>query len=534
MKRINNLSKIRTMKIHKIISLVALLVAGIQLSEAQQLPVFNNYYLNPFFYNPARAGTDLDGGRLNLGFQKQHDRNPDGPVTAYGSWDGRIKASNMALGVTLYHDRTTPQWQNTGGSIAYAYHLPFKKDKTHFLSFGLQAGVNSIHVGNFNPYMPGDVATYNSRSVNFDLSVGINYHWKGLNVGFSVPQVLGNKVRFKTTDPSNSTSTRIARQYMFILSYEAVLGKKKDWIFGPFAQINFIKKSLPAYLDITLMAKYKKLVWFAFGYNNGGGIKPDGSGNGASAWIYPNAAGVHGTAGVGIKEICDISYTYKAPVGNKGNLTFQNLGSTHEVLLTFHLKRKTDQSEFEKNKKRTDDDIAKVNQKADDAAKKADDVDKKADSLGTALNGRVEQAEKAATEAKAAADKNTADVEKVAQRLDNIVYKKFGSVYFEVDKHELTDEAKASLDAFKSKLTEMKGNYFIYLAGNASVEGGSSYNQALSAKRCDAVKRYLEGIGISQRVLLLPYGSNSSVTEKQTKEADRAQNRRVDIYLSGE
>ena len=39
MKRINNLSKIITMKMHKIISLVALLVAGIQLSDAQQLPV---------------------------------------------------------------------------------------------------------------------------------------------------------------------------------------------------------------------------------------------------------------------------------------------------------------------------------------------------------------------------------------------------------------------------------------------------------------------------------------------------------------
>jgi outer membrane protein OmpA-like peptidoglycan-associated protein len=80
----------------------------------------------------------------------------------------------------------------------------------------------------------------------------------------------------------------------------------------------------------------------------------------------------------------------------------------------------------------------------------------------------------------------------------------------------------------------MKGNYFIYLAGNASSEGGTSYNQALSAKRCDAVKRYLEGVGISQRVLLLPYGENSSVTDKQKVEDDRAKNRRVDIYLSGE
>lgn len=532
MKRINNLSKIITMKIHKIISLVALLVAGIQLSDAQQLPIFNNYFLNPFFYNPARAGTDPDGGRINLGFQKQHDRVGDGPITTYGSWDGRIKTSNMALGVTIFHDRTTPQWQNTGGSLAYAYHLPFKKDKTHFLSFGLQAGVNSLGLNNFTAKDAVDPLILNGRSVNFDLSVGINYHWKGLNVGFSVPQVLGNKVRFKQTDPQFDSQTRIARQYMFMASYDAKLGKKKEWTLSPFAQVNFIKKSLPVYLDLTLMAQYKKLVWFAVGYNNGGGLRPDASSD--KGFIFPNAAGIHATAGVGIKELVNLSYTFKAPVGNKGNLTFQNLGSTHEILFSFRLKRKTDQDEFEKNKKRTDDEIAKVNQKADDAAKKADDVDNKVDSLGQAVNGRIDDVEKTANDAKSSSEKNTSDIEKISQRLDNIVYKKFGSVYFEVDKFELTDEAKASIDAFKGKLAEMKGNYFIYLAGNASSEGGTGYNQALSAKRCDAVKRYLEGVGISQRVLLLPYGENSWVTEKQGKEEDRAKNRRVDIYLSGE
>ncbi len=529
MKRINNLSKIEKMKIHKIISLVALLIAGIQLTDAQQLPVFNNYFLNPFLYNPARAGTDLDGGRINLGFQKQWDRMPSGPISTYGTWDGRIKSSNMALGATIYHDRTTASWQNTGGSLAYAYHLPFKKDKTHFLSFGLQAGVNSINLHDFQPHE--FEAGLTGRSVNFDLSLGINYHWKGLNVGFSVPQVLGNKVRFRSVDPSFASNTRIQRQYVFMASYDAKLGKKKDWTLSPFVMVNFVKKSLPVYLDITLKAAYKHLVWLAVGYNNGGGLKPAGDGKG---FFFPNAAGIHATAGVSIKELVDINYTFKAPVGKKGNLTFSNLGSTHEVLLSFRLKRKTDQDEFEKNKKRTDDDIAKVNQKADDAAKKADDAVAKTDSLGQALNGRIDNVEKTANDAKTASDKNTTDIEKVSSRLDNIVYKKFGSVYFEVDKYELTDEAKASIDAFKAKLADMKGNYFIYLAGNASSEGGTSYNQALSAKRCDAVKRYLEGVGISQRVLLLPYGENSWVTDKQGKEEDRAKNRRVDIYLSGE
>jgi len=518
------------MKIHKIISLVALLVAGIQLSDAQQLPVYNNYFLNPFFYNPARAGTDPDGGRINLGFQKQWDRMTDGPISVYGSWDGRIKSSNMALGATIYHDRTTPQWQNTGGSLAYAYHVPLTKNKAHVLAIGLQAGVTSLGLTNFTPK---DAEPLSGRNVNFDLSVGINYHWKGLNLGFSVPQVLGNKVRLRASDPSFSTTTNLQRQFIFIGSYDAKLGKKKDWTLSPSVMVNFVKKSLPVYLDITLMAKYKHLAWLAVGYNNGGGLKSDGSSD--KGYFYSNAAGIHATAGVSIKELVDLSYTYKAPVGKKSYVTsFANLGSTHEITFSFRLKRKTDQSEFEKNKKKTDDDIAKVNQKADDAVKKADDANAKVDSLGNTLGQKLDAVEKTANDAKSTAENNTKDIQQISSRLDNIVYKKFGSVYFEVDKYELTDEAKASIDAFKSKLAEMKGNYFIYLAGNASSEGGTSYNQALSAKRCDAVKRYLEGVGISQRVLLLPYGENSSVTDKQKVEDDRAKNRRVDIYLSGE
>ena len=522
------------MKIHKIISLVALLVAGIQFSDAQQLPIYNSYFLNPFLYNPARAGQDPDGGRINIGFQRQWDKMPNsGPVSTFGTWDGRIKSSNMALGATIYHDRTTPQWQNTGGSIAYTYHIPLTKNKAHVLAIGLQAGVNSINLVNFSPKTVIDPITYNGKSVNFDLSVGINYHWKGLNVGFSVPQVIGNKARFRKVDPTLSSYATLQRQYVFLVSYEAALGKKKEWSLTPFVMVNFIKKSLPVYLDITLMAKYKHLVWLAVGYNNGGGVKADGSGK--NAYINPNAAGIHATAGVSIKELVDINYTFKSTLDKKGSeLSASVLGFTHEVMLTFRLKRKTDQSEFEKNKKRTDDDIAKVNQKADDNAKKIDDVDKKVDSLGNSLNGRVDAVEKTANDAKSSSDKNTTDIEKISARLDNIVYKKFGSVYFEVDKFELTDEAKASIDAFKAKLAEMKGNYFIYLAGNASSEGGTNYNQILSAKRCDAVKRYLEGVGIPQRVLLLPYGENSWATDKQKVEDDRAKNRRVDIYLSGE
>ncbi len=76
----------------------------------------------------------------------------------------------------------------------------------------------------------------------------------------------------------------------------------------------------------------------------------------------------------------------------------------------------------------------------------------KTDSLGQSLGDKISAVEKTANDAKSSSDKNTTDIEKLGSRLDNIVYKKFGSVYFEVDKFELTDEAKASIDAFKTKL----------------------------------------------------------------------------------
>jgi peptidoglycan-associated lipoprotein len=280
-------------------------------------------------------------------------------------------------------------------------------------------------------------------------------------------------------------------------------------------------KTVPVSMDISAMFGYKDYIVLGAGYRTGGG-------NGG--FFKANAAGVHISAGTTIKERVGLFYTMEMPM----DVERSNFGYTHEVTIQCRLTRKAEKSEFDKHKKKTEDELAKVNQKADDAAKKAQDADKKGDSalLGVAgLDTRVD-----ALENKVDANNTTAmsEIDKLNKRIDNIVFKKFGSVYFEVDKFELTDEAKASLDAFKTKLGEMKGNYFIYLAGNASVEGSTEYNQALSAKRCDAVKRYLEGVGISQRVLLLPYGENSWATEKQTAEEDKAKNRRVDIYLAGE
>jgi type IX secretion system PorP/SprF family membrane protein len=506
-----------------------LVLTGMSTLKAQQLPVYNNYTLNPFIYNPARAGDDPEGGRINLGFRRQWDQMPNSPTTGFVTWDSRIKESNTALGVTVYHDRVGKLIFNTGASVAYNYRIPFKKNKEHELCIGLQAGIISQKFDFTSASTSDPIAIdpaligQNSRATNFDMTVGINYHWKGLNVGFAVPQILNSKARFRGNGSETTVSTfKYRNEYIAHVSYEARFGgkDKKTWMVMPVVFLKAIK-GIPVGLDLSVLLGYKQYVLLGAGYRNGGG---DGG------FFKANAAGIHITAGSMIRERVGLYYTMEMPLKSVRS----EFGYTHEITITCRLTRKAEKKEFDANKKKVEDELAKVNQKADDAAKKAQDADHKGDSALSgvdALNKRVDSLDKKVDDNNSNLSK---EIDNVNQRIDNIVFKKFGSVYFEVDKFELTDEAKSSLDAFKTKLGEMKGNYFIYLAGNASVEGTTEYNQALSAKRCDAVKRYLEGVGIAQRVLLLPYGENSWATEKQNVETDRAKNRRVDIYLAGE
>lgn len=493
--------------------------------KAQQTPVYNNYTINPFLYNPARAGDNPDGGVINLTFKKQWDRIPFGPITGNVTWDSRIKESNMALGASITHDRVGKHIINTIANFTYNYKIPFNKEKNHGLGIGIQAGIISQKF-NFLDAVTTDgifsdqaLLALNSRGTNFDMNLGINYFFKGLNIGFSVPQLLNGKVKFRGNGIADeSKQFQIEREYIVLASYEARFGgnDKKTWMITP--SVMFRKyKSIDPQIDVNVLFGYKQLVWLGGGYRTGGGY---------GGFIKPNAAGFHVTAGAGIKERVNLFYTFEMPMKDVRS----NFGYTHEVTIQCNLARKVDKNDYDKNKQRVDDELAKLNLKTDEATTKADEASDK----GNQLDEKVGGIDNSLKEAFEKLNSHEKDIQELASRLDNIVFKKFGSIYFENDKFVLTEEAKASLDAFKSKLSGMKGNYFIYLAGNASSEGKSEYNQNLSAKRSDAVKKYLEGVGISQRILLLPYGENSWVTERQDNESDRAKNRRVDIYLSGE
>jgi len=139
------------------------------------------------------------------------------------------------------------------------------------------------------------------------------------------------------------------------------------------------------------------------------------------------------------------------------------------------------------------------------------------------------------------------------------------SVYFATAKPRLENPDAGLLASQEKTLTTLAGNFLIYLQakpdarltleGHADPRGSVEYNQALSERRVDRVKRFLVALGVpAVNIQTQAFGKQENLTDKQVKTAvernpelspeDRqrvlnhmraiilASNRRVDITLS--
>jgi peptidoglycan-associated lipoprotein len=109
------------------------------------------------------------------------------------------------------------------------------------------------------------------------------------------------------------------------------------------------------------------------------------------------------------------------------------------------------------------------------------------------------------------------------------------AIYFELDRSELTAEARAVLEA-KLPLLRANPNVRIRIAGHADDRGSDDYNVALSQRRAAAARRFLVEQGIAQdRVDVVGFGEERPAMTGNTEDA-WARNRRAEfeIIVGGE
>ncbi len=156
----------------------------------------------------------------------------------------------------------------------------------------------------------------------------------------------------------------------------------------------------------------------------------------------------------------------------------------------------------------------------------------------TDVRGRADRAQSQADSALAKADQantrvNTAEqsVSDLRSNLDNYTLQNTASVRFNFDSYELTPEAKEALDQLAAQIKD-RDNFILEIQGYADGIGSDAYNNQLTQRRADAVRRYIaEQHNVAlYRMHILGFGKIRPVADNKTPEG-RAENRRVEIRL---
>lgn len=294
-------------------SLISLLVITLFPSKAQQPQVYNQFFMNPYMYNPAYAGVEGHAAIFVM-YRDQWTNIEGAPQVSHASFHVPLQGG-IALGGAAFN--VTQGLLTTSAAKASASYL-INIDRTHFLRFGMSlgAGINSVNISEFDS--PGDAAFNNflDQSTFFIGDVGVAYHFGHFNVGVSLPNLFSyNPITQKeVADLKFSPTDNI----LFKMNYRGHVSD--DFAFEPHVIYRY-SNVVPHQIEGTMIAHLYHIVWV-----------------GAS---YRQDAGIIGLAGAKVKEKFAIGFAYE--LGNS-NISSE-LGPTLEVNLGYHLGTKKDHAE---------------------------------------------------------------------------------------------------------------------------------------------------------------------------------------------
>ena len=284
--------------------------------SAQQYPLFTNYILNNFGFNPAIAGS-TSYVEAKLSYRTQWVGIEDAPKTRMASVQGALKKIPLGIGGYIYND-VAGQIKRTGVSGALCYGL----DPTENIHVGVGAsgGMYNIRIDQgFSARDVNDPTLFGAeeRTWTPDLSLGVYMTMtNGLFVSASAPQLLRKKFDFK--DDQNAETTNFVPHFYGIVGYKYPLNEKIT--IEPSVFLKYTKGA-PISFDFAARAIFNQKFWV------GGSYRAEDAG---SIML-----------GADISRNLGIAYAYDFTLSNL------NKGSkgSHEFVLTIRFKGKKDTDE---------------------------------------------------------------------------------------------------------------------------------------------------------------------------------------------
>lgn len=292
---------------------------------AQQLPLYSQYFFNPFLFNPGFTGLN-EGTNAFLIHRSQWKDIPGAPMTNVLSIDGKLNDPKFGLGLTVYQD-VTDMMERLGVGASYSYKIKIAED--HHILAGVTLGITD---NNFDfsramvqdqndPFLFGD----KRRKVNFDANLGVVYQWKeDLFVGFSAPQLLGNDVRYISNE--SNAFYHLSRHYLGFAKYSFYISEANLIKCTPSAAVRVVMGA-PVQFDVNASVDWKNFLWGGFSYRHG------------------YAVGAH--IGVKVNKSLTAGYYYDYVTSGIGSYS----GGGHELMLgyTFGGKKEEKMEEVKKD-----------------------------------------------------------------------------------------------------------------------------------------------------------------------------------------
>ncbi len=376
------------MNFNKTILLLAVIALTTSI-QAQQIPLYSNYFFTPYIYNPSRSGTE-GYTEATLLHRRQWSGIQGSPETSALAVNGSLNEEKVGWSLYGFADQTDII-KRLGIYGNYAYHLKLSDNST--LSFGLGAGYlnNSIDINAIRAQDQGDVFVItNGDRGTFDLNFGINLKLADFQIGAAVPQLVGQPIKYAEVPGTDTkVSYTLLRHYVFNAQYDFKFAGDKN-VLTPMVMVR-AAKNVPVQVDAGLMFALKEL-----GYIGA---------------MYRSEYAVTGNIGINLTEQLTIGYAYDFSLNEYGS----DLGTSHEFMLTYRFGNNRRNERLENEIKKLKDKQRKQKEETEEI------VDEKLEEFKDEYKRELEKEMKEAADAAAAEAAKNAQNNQPAQQPSNAV-----------------------------------------------------------------------------------------------------------------
>lgn len=290
----------------KLIYPLALLFLGLGL-EAQQIPLYSNYFFTPYIYNPSLSGAS-GFTEMALMHRRQWADVQGSPETNALGINGSLNEEKVGWSVYAFND-VTDIVSRVGVYGNYAYHLNLTDNAK--LSFGLGAGYLNNQIDQ-NAIRSQDneaiiSVTTNNRGT-FDINAGLNLRIADFQVGFAAPQLLGQSITY-TENTAQDVNYSLLRHYVATASYDFKFSGDK-YVLNPILMVK-AAKNVPVQVDAGLLFNMKE-----YGYVGA---------------MYRSDYAVTANIGINLTEYLTFGYAHDFSLNDFG----PQLGTSNEFMLAF-------------------------------------------------------------------------------------------------------------------------------------------------------------------------------------------------------